>query len=174
MESRRSRPPGEVESAAGPNWNSSALCQVVIAVFHAVCAASRARPARSLRSATIRRSMASICCRSRRSSALSPRPEVGLATGAARSPGDRLEGQVIAPRTLADDRLERDVVEEVDLPEGFALRRIGQVDLDERPLDREQGVAQRHARVSQTAGVDDGDVEIALVQAIDQRASRRG
>ena len=34
----------------------------------------------------------------------------------------------------------------------------------------EQGVAQRDARVGQAAGVDDRDVEVALMQPIDQRA----
>ena len=40
------------------------------------------------------------------------------------------------PARPGRDRLERDVVEEVDLPEGLPFRRIRQVDLDERPLDR--------------------------------------
>ena len=44
------------------------------------------------------------------------------------------------------------------------------MDLDERPLDGEQRVAQRDARVGQAAGVDDRDVEVAEVQPIDQRA----
>ena len=34
----------------------------------------------------------------------------------------------------------------------------------------EQRVAQRHARVGQPAGVDDRDVEVALVEPVDQRA----
>ena len=86
------------------------------------------------------------------------------------SPGDRLEREVVAASTLADDRFERDVMEEVDLPERLALARVGQVDLDERALHGKESVAQRDAGVSQPAGIDDGDVEVALVQAIDQRA----
>ena len=77
---------------------------------------------------------------------------------------------MVAAGALPDDRLERDVVEEVDLPERLARRRVGQVDLDERPLDGEQGVAQRHARVGQAAGVDDRDVEVAPVEPVDQGA----
>ena len=58
----------------------------------------------------------------------------------------------------------------VDVPERLARRRVREVDLDERPLDAEQRVAQRDARVGQPAGVDDRDVEVALVQPVDQRA----
>ena len=47
---------------------------------------------------------------------------------------------------------------------------IGQVDLDERPLDGEQRIAQGDARVGQAAGVDDRDVEVAHVQPIDEGA----
>ena len=72
---------------------------------------------------------------------------------------------MVAAGALPDDRLERDVVQEVDVPERLARRRVGQVDLDERSLDGEQGVAQRDARVGQAAGVDDRDVEVALVAA---------
>src|SRR3990170_1173747 len=71
---------------------------------------------------------------------------------------------------LADDRGERDVLEEVHLPERLPLRGIGEVDLHEWPLDPEQGVAQGDARVRQPAGVDDGDVEVARMQAVDQGA----
>ena len=70
---------------------------------------------------------------------------------------------------LPDDRLECDVVEEVDLPERLARRRVGQVDLDERPLDRQERVAQRDRRVGQPAGVDDRDVEVAGVEPVDER-----
>ena len=61
-------------------------------------------------------------------------------------------------------------MEEVDLPERFARRRVGQVDLDERPLDRQKRVAQGDARVGQPAGVDDRDIEVAPVQPIDEEA----
>jgi len=43
------------------------------------------------------------------------------------------------------------------------------MDLPERPLDREQRVAQGHGRMRQPAGVDDRRVEVALVEAVDQR-----
>ena len=136
--------------------------------------ASRASSARSLSSATRRRSRASIRLRSRRSSTVS-RFRGGselIRHRVTEPPGDRFEGEVIAARPLADDRLERDVVEVVDLPERLALGRVGQVDLDERPLDGEQGVAQRDARVGQAAGVDDGHVEVALVEPVDERRPR--
>ena len=63
---------------------------------------------------------------------LAHRPSVAIG----RPPGDRLEGQRVARGALADDRLEGDVGQEVDLPERLAGGRIRQVDLDERPLDR--------------------------------------
>ena len=53
---------------------------------------------------------------------------------------------------------------------GSRVGRVGQVDLDERPLDGEQGVAQGDARVGQPAGVDDRDVEVAPVEPVDERA----
>ena len=84
--------------------------------------------------------------------------------------GDRLERDVVAARPLADDRRLCDVVEVVHVAEGLACRRVRQVDLPERPLDAEQGVAQRDRRVGQPAGVDDGDVEVPLVQPVDQCA----
>ena len=62
--------------------------------------------ARSFSSATSRRSRASIRRRSRRSSAVSAGRRRS-ATGAPEPPGDRLQGQVIAARALADDRFER-------------------------------------------------------------------
>jgi hypothetical protein len=74
-------------------------------------------------------------------------------TRATEPAGDRIERQVIAARSLADDRLERDVVQVVDLPERFAPGGIREVDLDERALDGEQGVAQRDARVGQAAAL---------------------
>ena len=98
------------------------------------------------------------------------RRAVRSAIGATEPPGDRLEREVIAAGALPDDRLERDVVQEVDLAERLAGRRVGQVDLDERPLDREQRIAQRDARVGEPAGVDDRDVEVARVQTVDQGA----
>ena len=61
-------------------------------------------------------------------------------------------------------------MQEVDLPEGLAGRRIREVDLDERPVDREQRVAQGDARVGQAARVDDRDVEVAAMQPVDQGA----
>ena len=75
---------------------------------------------------------------------------------------------MIAARSLADDRLERDVVQVVDLPERFASSGIREVDLDERSLDGEQCVAQRDARVGQAAGVDDGDLEVPGVEPVDE------
>ena len=77
---------------------------------------------------------------------------------------------MIAASPLADDRLERDVVQEVDVPERLARRGIGEMDLHERPLDREQRIAQGDARVGQATGVDDRDVEVARVQSIDEGA----
>ena len=44
------------------------------------------------------------------------------------------------------------------------------MDLDERALDRQQGVAERDRGVGQAAGVDDGDVEVAGMQPVDQGA----
>ena len=44
------------------------------------------------------------------------------------------------------------------------------MDLPERPLDAEQRVAQGDRRVGQPAGVDDRDVEVALVEPVDQGA----
>src|SRR3990172_270115 len=64
-------------------------------------------------------------------------------------PPDGLRGEQIARPALADDRGERDVLEEVHLPERLPLRGIGEVDLHERPLDPEQGVAQGDARRSE-------------------------
>ena len=116
------------------------------------------------------------CGRARRSAAAAARSSARLAARPLRPrappnrAGDRLEGEVVAAGALPDDRLERDVVEEVDLPERLARRRVREVDLDERPLDAEQGVAQRDARVGQPAGVDDRDVEVALVEPVDERA----
>ena len=57
------------------------------------------------------------------------------------------------------------------MAERLARRGVRQVDLDERPLDAEQRVAQRDARVGQPAGVDDRDVEVALVQPVDEAPS---
>ena len=54
------------------------------------------------------------------------------------------------------------------MAERFARRRVGEVDLDERPLDREQRVAQRDARVGEPAGVHDGDRSRA-VEPVDDR-----
>ena len=99
--------------------------------------------------------------RRRRSSAVSGVPGDRSGTRTTEPPSDRLEREVVAARPLADDRFERDVVEEVDLAERLAPRRVGEVDLDERPLDREERVAQRDARMGQAAGVDDRDVEVA-------------
>ena len=84
--------------------------------------------------------------------------------------GDRVERQSIAARALPDDRQERDVVQEVDVPERLARRGVGQVDLDERSLHPQQRVPQRDARVREAGRVDDRDVEVALVQPVDQRA----
>ena len=53
---------------------------------------------------------------------------------------------------------------------GSRVGRIREVDLDERPRDPEQRVAQRDAGVGQPAGIDDRDVEVAPVQPIDERA----
>ena len=53
---------------------------------------------------------------------------------------------------------------------GSRVDGIGEVDLDERPLDRQQGVAQGHAGVGQAAGIHDGDIEVALVQPVDEGA----
>ena len=44
------------------------------------------------------------------------------------------------------------------------------MDLPERTLDREERIAQRDRGVGQPAGVDDRGVEVALVEAIDERA----
>ena len=77
---------------------------------------------------------------------------------------------MVAAGALPDDRFEGDVAEIVDVAERLARRRVRQVDLDERPRDAEQGVAQRDARVGQPARVDDGDVEVALMEPIDERA----
>ena len=118
----------------------------------------------------MRRSSASIWRRSRRSSGVSAVRVGRLVTCVTRPQGDRLEREVVAAGALADDRFERDVVQEVDVAERLARRRVRQVDLDERPRDAEQRVAQRDARVGQAAGVDDRDVEVALVEPVDERA----
>ena len=44
------------------------------------------------------------------------------------------------------------------------------MDLDEGPLDRQQGVAQRHAGMRQAARVHDRHVEVAGVEAVDEEA----
>ena len=44
------------------------------------------------------------------------------------------------------------------------------MDLDERPADGEQRIAQRHRGVGQPARVDDRPFEVALVQAVDEHA----
>ena len=57
------------------------------------------------------------------------------------------------------------------MAERLARRRVGQVDLDERSLDAQQGVAQGDAGVGQAAGVHDREVEVALVEAVDEEPS---
>src|SRR6185369_12669212 len=96
-----------------------------------------------------------------------PRPPTLALTPAFR---DRLERQQVPALALADHRRDGDVVQEVHRPERLASRGIGQVNLPERPLHAEQGIAQRDRRVGQPAGVDDRDVEVAAVQPIDQGA----
>src|SRR5207245_5344239 len=59
-------------------------------------------------------------------------------------------------------------MEIVHVPERLALGRIGEMNLDERPLNAEQRVAQGDARVGKPTGVDDGGVEVPLVQPIDE------
>src|SRR3972149_5290458 len=73
-----------------------------------------------------------------------PRPR---GTGPPPPPREAPQGEQIARPALADDRGERDVLEEVHLPERLPLRGIGEVDLHERPRDPDQGVAQGDARV---------------------------
>jgi hypothetical protein len=49
---------------------------------------------------------------------------------------------MVAASALPDDRFERDIAEIVGVPEGLARRRVRQVDLDERPRDAEERIAQ--------------------------------
>ena len=130
---------------------------------------ARASSARSLSRPTMRRSRASILRRRRRSSATSPGSSA-TSRSTAEPRRDRLEGEVIAARSLPDDRLQRDVREEVHLPERLAGRRIREVDLDERSLDGQQRVPERDGGVGQPAGIDDDDVEVALVEPVDEGA----
>src|SRR3954467_6586268 len=94
----------------------------------------------------------------------------GSRRGSAEVADEDVDRLGIARRALADDAGDRDVVEEVDGAERLACRGIGQVYLDEWPRDREQGVAQRHARVRQAAGVDDRAVEVPVVEPVAQPA----
>ena len=57
------------------------------------------------------------------------------------------------------------------MPEGFPRVHVAQVHLDERNLDREQGVAQRDAGVREAGRVEDDERDVAgrrLVDALDQ------
>src|SRR5438093_11934787 len=134
---------------------------------------SRPSAARSLSSPTIRRSRASIRWRSRRISGLSG-TSVGAdrrsAMGLTEASGDGFERELVASWALADDRLERDVREVVHVPERLAARGVREMDLDERPLHGGERVAQGDRGVRQATRVDDRHVEVALVEAVDERA----
>ena len=56
------------------------------------------------------------------------------------------------------------------MAERFALRRIAEVDLDERPLDPEQGIAQRDLVWVKPSGIHDRAVEVVLVEPVDELA----
>ena len=93
-----------------------------------------------------------------------------LSHGRHRTPGDRLEREVVAPGALADDRLDGDVGRKLTCRNGS--RRDGSerwTSMNGR-WTAEQRVAQRDARVGQPAGVDDRDVEVAPVQPVDEGA----
>ena len=68
---------------------------------------------------------------------------------------DGLQPQHVPVRPQAHDARHGDVVEEVDVPERLPRGRVREVDLDERPRDAQQRVAQGDARVRQAARVDD-------------------
>ena len=82
--------------------------------------AARASSARSLSSATILPVERVDAPAESPSSARLGRLGGGQATVASEPRGDRLERQVVAAGALADDRLDRDVVQEVDVPERLA------------------------------------------------------
>ena len=55
------------------------------------------------------------------------------------------------------------------MAERFAGEHVGQVQLDERDADSEQGIAQRHAGVSESGGIDHDEGDTVLAGGVDAK-----
>ena len=84
----------------------------------------------------------------------------------------RLHGQLVTLGTESGNHAGRDVREERMLPEVLTRKNVGQVHLDERDGDAQQGISQGDAGMREAAEIDEhesGAVDPGQLDPVDQR-----